>query len=477
MGTSSVQGHGCGEATCWGGTHGCHHPPRVHSASSSCREVVAELEGSVAVQSPGPKPGGRRAGGARGAGLCGVSGIGVRTHGSTHRHADTGFARTLAGMRAQTCRTCTVACVLNMHAQTCAHAHTHAHARARTQPPASRVLSTRGQQTPTAARTRSPTPRLHTHAPSRVHANARTDPRVGARSHAQPTHTTYPPRPVHQTRHVSVGEEKRREETRRGGTGRPVGVASGCRASRVGMLTARPQAEPSRSGCGRCCATWMWPTKPSPAVTASRALPRTRIRTQPRPREENYSSQQALRHRGPAGAAPQSTLGAVVRAAILCPQRDGAARRGRPTDTRVCTLTQTCPWSTATRAWPERGQRRHRVIAHGKQSPAQPTQHPSLARRGAARGHEWVARGRRDAAVYSLTQRRTHGTGCTRLRGAPGGQRGKRRAAGGRAGDGTRGGRHRAMSPRGAGGEAAEGRRHGAGGGGAAGSPHRGLSP
>ena len=85
-------------------------------------------------------------GGARGAGLCGVSGIGVRTHGSTHRHADTGFACTLAGMRAQTCRTCTVACVLNMHAQTCAHAHTHAHARARTQPPASRVLSTRGQQ-------------------------------------------------------------------------------------------------------------------------------------------------------------------------------------------------------------------------------------------------------------------------------------------------------------------------------------------
>lgn len=217
------------------------------------------------------------------------------------------------------------------------HAHTHAHARARTQPPASRVLSTRGQQTPTAARTRSPTPRLHTHAPSRVHANARTDPRVGARSHAQPTHTTYPPRPVHQTRHVSVGEEKRREETRRGGTGRPVGVASGCRASRVGMLTARPQAEPSRSGCGRCCATWMWPTKPSPAVTASRALPRTRIRTQPRPREENYSSQQALRHRGPAGAAPQSTLGAVVRAAILCPQRDGAARRGGGAPrTRVC---------------------------------------------------------------------------------------------------------------------------------------------
>lgn len=102
----------------------------------------------------------------------------------------------------------------------------------------------------------------------------------------------------------------------------------------------------------------------------------------------------------------------------------------------MCTLTQTCPWSTATRAWPGRGQRRHRVIAHGRQSPAQPTQHPSLARRGAARGHEWVARGRRDAAVYSLTQRRTHGTGCTRLRGAPGGQRGKRRAAGGRAGDG-----------------------------------------
>lgn len=33
-------------------------------------------------------------------------------------------------------------------------------------------------------------------------------------------------------------------------------------------------------------------------------------------------------------------------------------------------------------------------------------------------------------------------------------------------GTGTRGGRHRAMSPRGAGGEAAEGRRHGAGGGG-----------
>ncbi|XP_025011338.2 rasGAP-activating-like protein 1 isoform X2 [Gallus gallus] len=97
------------------------------------------------------------------------------------------------------------------------------------------------------------------------------------------------------------------------------------------------EAEPSRSGCGRCCATWMWPTKPSPAVTASRALPRTRIRTQPRPREENYSSQQALRHRGPAGAAPQSTLGAVVRAAILCPQRDGAARRGGGAPrTRVC---------------------------------------------------------------------------------------------------------------------------------------------
>lgn len=182
-------------------------PPRVHSASSSCREVVAELEGSVAVQSPGPKLGGRRAGGARGAGLCGVSGIGVRTHGSTHRHADTGFACTLAGMRAQTCRTCTVACVLNMHAQTCAHAHTHAHARARTQPPASRVLSTRGQQTPTAARTRSPTPRLHTHAPSRVHANARTDPRVGARSHAQPTHTTPPPRPPNTACQRRGGEE------------------------------------------------------------------------------------------------------------------------------------------------------------------------------------------------------------------------------------------------------------------------------
>lgn len=251
---------------------------------------------------------------------------GTRTR-ALHAHLLACVRRRVAHAQLHACSICT-----HKHARMRTPMHTHAHAhnhpRAVFCPPGdSKPPRPHAREAPPLGCTRT-LPAACTRMHARIHAWVRA---------ATRSPRTRPPRPVHQTRHVSVGEEKRREETRRGGTGRPVGVARGCRASRVGMLTARPQAEPSRSGCGRCCATWMWPTKPSPAVTASRALPRTRIRTQPRPREENYSSQQALRHRGPAGAAPQSTLGAVVRAAILCPQRDGAARRGGGAPrTRVC---------------------------------------------------------------------------------------------------------------------------------------------
>lgn len=145
---------------------------------------------------------------------------GTRTR-ALHAHLPACVRRRVAHAQLHACSICT-------HK----HAHTHAHARARTQPPASRVLSTRGQQTPTAARTRSPTPRLHTHAPSRVHANARTDPRVGARSHAQPTHTTPPPRPPNTACQRRGGEEAGGDTTgwdgeARGCRERVPGVAGG----------------------------------------------------------------------------------------------------------------------------------------------------------------------------------------------------------------------------------------------------------
>ena len=236
-------------------------PPWMHSASSSCREVVAEPEGSVAMQSPELKLGGRRAWGqgrAWGAGLCGVSCIDVRTQAHGHGLCMHACTHACTHVHAHSCRHAR-ADLLHMHGcmrahYTCTrHAHTCTPMHAHTHTPASRVFSTRGQQTPTAARTRGPAPRLHTRALPAACTHGYT------RGCAQPRAPHAHDPPLHQTRHVNVGEEKRWEETRRGGTRRTVGITSGCRASRVGMLTVRGRrwsrrgaaaGGAARSGCG-----------------------------------------------------------------------------------------------------------------------------------------------------------------------------------------------------------------------------------
>lgn len=222
--------------------------PRVHSASSSCREVVAEPEGSVAVQSSELKLGGRREWGWGG-------GYGWRaalmcTHRCTHTgtwtralHAHLHACMYLLHMHGCTCAqyTCT-------STHTCAH---HAHAQLRA------VLSPPGDSKP---------PRPHAReAPALGCTHARSQPRAPECTHGD-TRGCAQPRtpPAHdparrQTRRADVGEEERWEETQRGGTGRAVGVTGGCRASRVGMLTLRGRrwsrrgaaaGGAARSGCG-----------------------------------------------------------------------------------------------------------------------------------------------------------------------------------------------------------------------------------
>lgn len=268
--------------------------PRVHSASSSCREVVAEPEGSVAVQSSELKLGGRREWGWGG-------GYGWRAAlMCTHRCTHTGTWTRALHAHLHACMY-----LLHMHGCTCAqYTCTSTHTcTPRTRTAASRAFSTRGQQTPTAARTRGPGPRLHT----RTLPAART--RMHARRHAwmrTATHTprTRPGTPPNEACRCRGGGEVG------GDTAGWDGEGSGCHGWVPGVAggnadSARPQVEPSRSGCGRCCAIWMRPTKPSLAVTGCRTLPRPRRRTRPRPREQNYSSQHALRRQGPASVAPR----------------------------------------------------------------------------------------------------------------------------------------------------------------------------